>query len=89
MYQLQLQLSVSSTAAWASLQIDRPRFLGRGLHLDFEVLQWSKLVGGKKSWYTKKNEQTATPNGTFALLLRTARTRPSQATAARELEARS
>ena len=41
-----------------SLQIGRPRFLNRGLQLDFEVLQWSKLV---EIWGTQ-NGQKSTPN---------------------------
>ena len=52
------QRSILPTAACESLQIGSPRFLNRGLHLDFEVLQLSKLV---EIWgtqnETKKNPQ--------------------------------
>ena len=41
-----------------SLQIDRLQVLNRGLHLDFEVLQWSKLVEiGRAQNETKPNPQ--------------------------------
>ena len=33
-----------------SLQIGLPQVLNRGLHLDFEMLQWSK--SGEILWYT-------------------------------------
>ena len=52
------QLSVSSTAACDSLQIGRPRCLNRGLYLDFDVIEWSKLV---EIWGTQKEtKQTPT-----------------------------
>ena len=41
-----------------SLQIDRLQVLNRGLHLDFEVLQWLKLV---ETWGTQNQTKTA-PN---------------------------
>ena len=39
-----IQLSVSSTAACDSLQIGRPPFLNRAPHLDFGVIEWSKMI---------------------------------------------
>ena len=41
-----------------SLQIGLPQVLNRGLHLDFEVLQWSKL---DEIWGTQNETKTA-PN---------------------------
>ena len=38
------QLIVSFTESYDSFQIGHPRLPNRGLHLDFGVLQWSKLV---------------------------------------------
>ena len=50
--------SVSSTTACDSLRIGFCQVLNRGLlHLDFEVLQWSKLV--EKLGYTKLDEKHA------------------------------
>ena len=37
-------LGASSAAASDSLQIGRQRFIDRSLHLDFQVLQRSKMV---------------------------------------------
>ena len=54
------------TAACAFLEIDPPQVLNRGLHLDLEVLQWSKLV---EIWGAQ-NEAKNNPQ--FALHLRTA-----------------
>ena len=44
-------LGVSSTAAGDSFQIGRPRFLDRGLHLDFEVHAENET--GRNLEYTK------------------------------------
>ena len=40
-------------AACGSLQTGVPRYLDRGLHLDVEVLKWSKLV---ERWGEKEAE---------------------------------
>ena len=57
-----IQLSVSSTAACDSLQISRPPFLTRNLHLDFGVIEWLKNID---IWGTQNERKT------FALHLRT------------------
>ena len=35
---------VASASTRGSIHIGRPRFFNGGLHLDFGVLQWSKIV---------------------------------------------
>lgn len=49
------RLGVSSTAARDSLQIDRPRLLNGGLHLEFGLLQWLKFVENQKTQNETKN----------------------------------
>ena len=46
------------TAACVSLEIVPPQVLNIGLHLDLEVLQWSRLVG---AWGVYKMRQTTIP----------------------------
>ena len=69
-------LSDPSTVACDYLQISSHRFHNRGLHLDFEVLQWSKLIENGVRVHIVR--QKTTPNGTFALRLRTATTHHKQ-----------
>ena len=52
------QLSVSSTAACVSLEIGHTRVLNAGLHLDFRVMQCSKLV---EIWGTQNGTKNDPP----------------------------
>ena len=75
------QRDVSSTAAFGSLQIGHPHVLNGCLHLDFEVLQRSKLVEIRKTQYeTKDNPQL----NVFTSLADSGSS--SQATAVHEIE---
>ena len=56
------ELDVSSTSACDYLQMCCPQFLNGGLHLDFEVLQWLKLIEIRK---TQNETKKTTPNRTF------------------------
>ena len=67
-----------------SLQIGRPQVLDRGLNLDFEVLQWSKLV---EIWGTQ-NETKGNPQLNVCTSLADSY-RSSQGTTAREIQGRS
>ena len=69
------------TATCASFDIDLPQVLNRGLHLDIEVLQWSKSVG---VWSAQNETKTS-----LQLTVVTSRADSysfSQETAARETE---
>ena len=67
-----------------SLQIGRLQVLNRGLHLDFEVLQWSKLV---EIWGTQ-NETKNNPQLDFCTSLADSYS-SSQATTVPEIQGRS
>ena len=79
-----IQLSVSSTAACDSLQIGRPPFLNRAPHLDFGVIEWSKMID---IWGTQNETKTDPQLDVCTSVVDTYS--PSQATIAREIEARS
>ena len=70
--------------ACGSLQIDRQQVLNRSLHLDFEVMQWSKLV---EVWGTQ-NETKGNPQLNVCTSLADSYS-SSQAATAREIQARS
>ena len=67
-----------------SLQIGRLQVLNRGLHLDFEVLQWSKLV---EIWGTQKRDKNQPPTERCTSLADSYSS--SQATTAPEIQGRS
>ena len=60
--------SVSSTAACDSVQVGLCQLHNRGLHLDFDVLRWSKMV---EIWGTQ-NETKNSPQLNVSRHLRTA-----------------
>ena len=78
------QLKFFIHKACDSRQIGRPRFLDRGLHLDFEALEWSKLV---EIWGTQMRQKYNPQLNVWTSLADSHGS--SQATTARDMEARS
>ena len=68
-----------------SLHIGRPQVLNRGLHLGYEVLQWSNLV---EIWGTQ-NKTKITPQLNVCTSLADSYSSSSQATTAPEIKGRS
>ena len=73
-------------AACDSLQIGRLQVLNRGLHLDFQVLEWSKLV--EFEIWGSQNETKNKPQLKVCISLADSYS-SSQATTAREIQGRS